>query len=230
MTLLRELSFPVLHISQFYPRPGTPAARLQRLPSEVVKARSREVTRFFDSYTSYSHLVGQELKVLVTDRGHDGIHFVAHDKFYRPILVPGDDDIMGSWVRVVVERTGKYYIISRVIEKLTLPKSASKSEISDENPAVKRRMPKLVRGQKGLVKLENKNQKNENDDGTELSLPASLHYKESQLSRYRPELLLVSVLSGIALFSKARWSLQLGLGVLTGIIFYSSGKIDRRES
>lgn len=60
--------FPLYHqavnISQFYPRPGTPAAAMKQLPSQVVKRRSREVTQLFESYTCYDWMVDTVQKVL----------------------------------------------------------------------------------------------------------------------------------------------------------------------
>jgi tRNA A37 methylthiotransferase MiaB len=43
MDLVRHYRFGHCHISQFYPRPGTPAARMKRVPTDIVKRRSREV-------------------------------------------------------------------------------------------------------------------------------------------------------------------------------------------
>jgi hypothetical protein len=43
MDLVRHYKFSHCHISQFYPRPGTPAARMKRVPTHIVKQRSREV-------------------------------------------------------------------------------------------------------------------------------------------------------------------------------------------
>jgi len=43
MDLVRHYRFGHCHISQFYPRPGTPAARMKRVPTAIVKQRSREV-------------------------------------------------------------------------------------------------------------------------------------------------------------------------------------------
>ena len=34
MLLVEEYKFPVLFINQFYPRPGTAAARMKRLPTQ----------------------------------------------------------------------------------------------------------------------------------------------------------------------------------------------------
>lgn len=52
-----------VNISQFYPRPGTPAAAMKQLPSQVVKRRSREVTQLFESYTCYDWMVDTVHKV-----------------------------------------------------------------------------------------------------------------------------------------------------------------------
>lgn len=41
MELVEKYKFPVLNISQFYPRPGTPAAQMKRVPTAKVKQRSR---------------------------------------------------------------------------------------------------------------------------------------------------------------------------------------------
>lgn len=44
LRLCRRYRFPVLNISQFYPRPGTPAVKMKRVPTHVVKARGvREI-------------------------------------------------------------------------------------------------------------------------------------------------------------------------------------------
>lgn len=37
MKLVEEYKFKVLYINQFYLRPGTPAANLKQLPSDVIK-------------------------------------------------------------------------------------------------------------------------------------------------------------------------------------------------
>lgn len=55
--LCRRRLFQVVNISQFYPRPGTPAASMKQLPSQVVKRRSREVTALFESYTCHDWML-----------------------------------------------------------------------------------------------------------------------------------------------------------------------------
>lgn len=56
------LSLVSLH-TQFYPRPGTPAAKMRRVPTSVVKDRSRRLTRLFESFDPYRGMEGQIYKV-----------------------------------------------------------------------------------------------------------------------------------------------------------------------
>jgi threonylcarbamoyladenosine tRNA methylthiotransferase CDKAL1 len=65
LRLVREYKFPSLFINQFYPRPGTPAAQMKRLPTEVVKQRTREVSKLFQSYKPYDHKVRRDSGVCV---------------------------------------------------------------------------------------------------------------------------------------------------------------------
>ena len=63
MQLMDAYKLPVVNISQFYPRPGTPAARMKRIPTRVVKDRSRLLSKAFNSWDPYSGTEGK--KVLV---------------------------------------------------------------------------------------------------------------------------------------------------------------------
>ncbi len=75
----------MLYINQFYPRPGTPAAKMKRIPTQDVKKRTKELTEFFHSYEPYQTRVGQRYKVLVTEIAHDKEHYVGHNEFYEQV-------------------------------------------------------------------------------------------------------------------------------------------------
>ena len=53
MRLVRHYRFPILNISQFYPRPGTPAARMKRVPTHLVKERTRQPKKETTSLSLY---------------------------------------------------------------------------------------------------------------------------------------------------------------------------------
>ena len=59
MALVGRHNFPSLFINQFFPRPGTPAAKMKRVPTQEVKKRTRQLTDYFHSYSPYQHRIGQ---------------------------------------------------------------------------------------------------------------------------------------------------------------------------
>jgi threonylcarbamoyladenosine tRNA methylthiotransferase CDKAL1 len=126
--LVRDFHFPVLHISQFYPRPGTPAARMPRVPTQTVKQRSREITRLFESYQTYESMIGQLQMVWVTDemtsssaalpQHPDGSH--ASDNNQQQQASPSNDErIDNCWVG-----HNEFY------QQVLIPKSADGSSSS----------------------------------------------------------------------------------------------------
>lgn len=121
LSLCDEYKFPSLFINQYFPRPGTPAARLPRIPANEVKQRTKKLTDLFNSYHPYRHKKGEIQDVLVTDISHDKKFYVGHNKFYEQVLVPMDKDYMGKIVRVEIVETGKFSMISRPLDKIVRP-------------------------------------------------------------------------------------------------------------
>lgn len=57
LSLLEQYRFGHTHISQFYPRPGTPAARMRPVvPGTEKKGRSKRVSELVNSWTQVSDL------------------------------------------------------------------------------------------------------------------------------------------------------------------------------
>jgi len=119
--LVEQYRFPVLYISQFYPRPGTPAARMPRVPTQQVKERSRAITRLFESYQTYDHHVSSIQVVIVTDLTPDGLQYVAHNKFYEQVLISKEerDDLMGKMFKVQITHAGKHFMLGAYAEDQT---------------------------------------------------------------------------------------------------------------
>ena len=116
LALVRKYRFPILNISQFYPRPGTPAARMKRTPTHVAKERTREVSALFKSYEPYAHMKGEEYDVLATDIAADGKHLVAHDKSYAQVLLPLRRELLGRSLRVRVTEVAKFYVRAEILD------------------------------------------------------------------------------------------------------------------
>ncbi|XP_021927891.1 threonylcarbamoyladenosine tRNA methylthiotransferase [Zootermopsis nevadensis] len=117
MSLCKQYRFPSLFINQFYPRPGTPAARMPRLPAQEVKKRTRQLSEFFQSYQPYSHKIGEVQDVLVTEVSHDRKHYVGHNKFYEQVLLPKHGELVGKMVAVKIVSCSKYSMNGEPLQK-----------------------------------------------------------------------------------------------------------------
>jgi len=149
MELVREYKFASLFINQFFPRPGTPAFHMQRIPAQDVKKRTKKVSELFQSYHPYTHKLHQTQQVLVTETSHDGQYLVGHNKCYDQVLVPKHEELMGKLVMVEIVETGKHFMKGRLLdglkaETINVPKPMKKGEISG--------IPEMeVLGQHGVV-------------------------------------------------------------------------------
>jgi threonylcarbamoyladenosine tRNA methylthiotransferase CDKAL1 len=63
LALIDHYKLAIVNISQFYPRPGTPAAKMKRIPTQIVKDRSRRLTKKFEAIAPYTGLMGRTLQV-----------------------------------------------------------------------------------------------------------------------------------------------------------------------
>ena len=79
----------MLYINQYYPRPGTSAAKMKRVPTRDVKQRTKQLTDLFHSYEPYRKRIGQKYQVLVTELAYDKQHYVGHNEFYEQVLIFG---------------------------------------------------------------------------------------------------------------------------------------------
>lgn len=114
MTLCAELKFPSLFINQYFPRPGTPAAMMKKVPADQVKKRTKRLTELFYTYEPYGHKVGETQTVLVTEISHDKKHLVAHNKFYEQVLLPMEDDLLGKEVQVKILSATKFSMLGAI--------------------------------------------------------------------------------------------------------------------
>uniref|UniRef100_A0A7S1PI37 Threonylcarbamoyladenosine tRNA methylthiotransferase n=1 Tax=Percolomonas cosmopolitus TaxID=63605 RepID=A0A7S1PI37_9EUKA len=117
LALCDEYKFEALNISQFYPRPGTPAARMKRVPTQDVKNRSRALTKIYKSYFPYEYLKGTKQRVWITEVARDGHHLAGHTKCYVQCLVDPSEAEMGTDVWVHITETDKFFVKGKVVPK-----------------------------------------------------------------------------------------------------------------
>ncbi|KAL7071661.1 hypothetical protein ACQ4LE_009533 [Meloidogyne hapla] len=142
MELVKLYKFPSLFINQFYPRPGTPAARLKKINTIEARRRTSEMTRLFHSYHRYDESrIGKEYWVLICERASDGKSYVGHNKCYEHILIPDpyEDEIeneksskngllLGKWAYVRIVDVSKFYMRSELLNWTKNPKDENISK------------------------------------------------------------------------------------------------------
>ncbi|KAG2519691.1 hypothetical protein JM18_006832 [Phytophthora kernoviae] len=139
MELVEKYRFHIMNISQFYPRPGTPAAKMKRVPTQVVKNRSRKLTKLFETFEPYTYLVDTTQKVWVnTEVSDDKKYTVAHTKNYTKVLLPRDDSLIGCSAEVRVLTAARFHITGEVISRsqpATVAAAAIREQIRTEAAA-----------------------------------------------------------------------------------------------
>uniref|UniRef100_A0A0N4ZES2 tRNA-t(6)A37 methylthiotransferase n=1 Tax=Parastrongyloides trichosuri TaxID=131310 RepID=A0A0N4ZES2_PARTI len=117
MDLVKKYKFPSLYINQFYPRSGTPAARLKKINTIEAKRRTGAMTDLFNTYSRYDESrIGNIERVLVCETATDKIHLVGHNKTYEHILVPYKEDLLGKWVEVEIVEISKFHMKGKFID------------------------------------------------------------------------------------------------------------------
>ncbi|XP_034478913.1 threonylcarbamoyladenosine tRNA methylthiotransferase [Drosophila innubila] len=117
MSLCQKYRFPSLFINQFFPRPGTPAAKMERIPANLVKKRTKRLTDLFYSYEPYKGREEQIYTVLVTEVSHDKLHYVGHNKSYEQVLLPMRNNLLGTSVRVRITATSKFSMMGDILDE-----------------------------------------------------------------------------------------------------------------
>ena len=127
MKLVKKYNFPSLFINQFFPRPGTPAANMKRIPTQIVKERTKKITEYFHSYKPYENRNGEVYSVLCTEVSHDNKYFVAHNEYYEQVLVPKRPELMGKMFTVKIVDSCKFSMTGEIVD----PASVIRPSLAD---------------------------------------------------------------------------------------------------
>ncbi|MFH1916067.1 MAG: tRNA (N(6)-L-threonylcarbamoyladenosine(37)-C(2))-methylthiotransferase [Nanoarchaeota archaeon] len=100
--LLEDLKIPVVNISKFYPRPGTLASKMQKIPTHIVKERSTKIAKLQKKIISNREWLGWEGSVLIDEQGKGSM--IGRNDYYKQVIVK-EDISLGSSVLVRIVRT-----------------------------------------------------------------------------------------------------------------------------
>ena len=116
INLLKETRPDFINLSKFGIRPGTPAEKMDQIPSEIIKERSRKITDISEKLSRESNRkwIGKECQVLVTERGRKRNQYTGRNGSYKSVLIETDKDIMGKFVTVKIKSAGRRHLIGEL--------------------------------------------------------------------------------------------------------------------
>ncbi|EUD68534.1 hypothetical protein C922_00933 [Plasmodium inui San Antonio 1] len=117
--LVKKYQFPILNISQFYPRRGTVAYGMKKINTKIVKKRSREITDAFLSYmNNYKFLEGTTQRVLFTEVSTKSDDLIGHTKQYVKVLLQNRNNenvhLLSHFANCKIVSAHKWHVVAEV--------------------------------------------------------------------------------------------------------------------
>lgn len=104
LTVVEETKPDVVNVSRFWPRPGTAASGMKRLPDGIVMERSRKLHALAKMIALERNLewVGWKGRAIVDEKGKEPGTFMARNFAYKPVVVSSREDLLGKTVEVEI--------------------------------------------------------------------------------------------------------------------------------
>ena len=115
--LIQEIKPDVVNISRFVARPNTIAARMEQLPGDIKKERSRVLTELFLSVALQQNKkwVGWKGKILIDEVGKNNT-WSGRNFAYKPVILKGNFNL-GQEVDVEIKDATAYDLRADILEK-----------------------------------------------------------------------------------------------------------------
>jgi threonylcarbamoyladenosine tRNA methylthiotransferase CDKAL1 len=126
--LVKKYKFPVLNISQFYPRPGTVAERMKPCNSIDKKDRSRRVTEALTSYKNMDHMMDRTERVWVSEwenHSKSGKICIGHTYNYSKVVIPYEENLLGKMIIMKINKCSVWHIEGEIIDRNPEPVKAA---------------------------------------------------------------------------------------------------------
>jgi MiaB-like tRNA modifying enzyme len=118
LRLIEKVKPDIVNISKFFPRPKTPAERLEpKIPPREIKERSRIMTRLamkiaLEKNRKWINWKGQ---VLIDEKGNKPDSWVGRNFAYKPIVVKSEDSLVGETINVRVVKAFETYLEAEIV-------------------------------------------------------------------------------------------------------------------
>ena len=111
--LIEEAKPDIVNISKFYPRPNTDAARMKKVPTDVITKRTKELSAIVEKMSKKSNelSVGKVRRVLISDEKNG--RFVGRTHNYKPVFL--DNVELGKFYNVKITSSTSKSLFGEVV-------------------------------------------------------------------------------------------------------------------
>lgn len=116
LKVIKDIMPDTVNISKFFPRPGTAAARMKQLPSQVVKKRSKKMSNLCKEISlkrnqRWLKWIGE---VIVDEKGRND-SWIGRNLSYKPTVLHCRKNLFGRKMMVRVENAFQTYLKGKII-------------------------------------------------------------------------------------------------------------------
>ena len=117
MALVQRHQFAIMNYTQFYPRPGTPAAKMKRvMTTKEARRRTKAISEVFNAWDPYASMVGSRVRVWITEEmARDKVQMIGHTKNYTQVLIACDKSLFGSSVEVDITKHIRFAVFGVIV-------------------------------------------------------------------------------------------------------------------
>jgi len=107
--LLESLMIPVVNITKFCPRPCTPAMKMKKISTKIVKERSKKIVALRRITITNAEWIGWSGRIIIDEIGKNN-SVVGRNDYYRPVVVKNSKLKLGDVVGVRIIRGLQHYL------------------------------------------------------------------------------------------------------------------------
>ena len=117
LAAVEEVKPDVVNISRFWPRPGTGAAEMKKLPDDVVMGRSRKLHSLARKIALENNQkwTGWKGKIVVDEKGKVPGTFVGRNFAYKPVVISSEENLLGRLIEVEITGTAATCLNGKII-------------------------------------------------------------------------------------------------------------------
>ena len=120
LKLLKEVNFINTYSFIYSPRPGTPAAKMNKTDMSISRQRLERFQKIADEIKlKYRlNLVKQKSSVLFENRVGSKNEFFGRDEFSNSVIVKSDEDINGKIKDVIIKSVNRNTLFGEINQKI----------------------------------------------------------------------------------------------------------------